>query len=139
MSRSARLVVLAGLSLAGLGSLLGGCGQAYKLNYHESGSGASIDQYTWVSRPFEPKTVMLVDLRTDEVYWSVDIPVGQQLTVRFYENEEPENEFTPALMRWEIQEAGTKFRKLANAQLVPPVTVRRIDWEFRAAPEARGG
>lgn len=134
--RGVGLLLTSATLAAGLGA--SGCGPAYRTWYNEGGSGAAIDQYTWISRPHEPKSVMLVDTRTESVFWSVDIPVGKQLTVRFYEDESPENIQTPALMRWDLQDAGTNFRRLENAQLVPPANSRRLEWEFRPAPEAEG-
>ena len=109
---------------------------AYKPYYHESGSGAAIDQYTYVSRPWEPKTITLIDVRTNEPVWTVDVPVGKQLTMRFYEDKNPDNAITPDNMRWQIQDEGTKFGHMANTTLVPPAEVRRIDVELRAVPEA---
>ena len=109
---------------------------AYKPYYHESGSGAAIDQYTYVSRPWEPKTITLIDVRTNEPVWPVDVPVGKQLTMRFYEDKNPDNAITPDNMRWQIQDEGTKFGQMANTTLVPPAEVRRIDVELRAVPEA---
>ena len=112
-----------------------GCGMAYKTWYHESGSGAAIDQFTYVSRPFEPKTVSLIDTNTNETLWTVDIPVGKQLTMRFYPDKGQTNSTVPDLMRWDIQDEGTKFRTLTNTMMVPPAGVRRVDVELRPIPE----
>ncbi|MEO0717137.1 MAG: efflux RND transporter permease subunit, partial [Planctomycetota bacterium] len=99
-------------------------------------AGLAIDQYTYVSRPWEPKTITLIDVRTNEPVWTVDVPVGKQLTMRFYEDKNPDNAITPDNMRWQIQDEGTKFGQMANTTLVPPAEVRRIDVELRAVPEA---
>lgn len=136
--RIARAALAAAIAAAGLAATAAttGCGLAYKPYYHESGSGAAIDQYTYVSRPWEPKTITLIDVRTNEPVWTVDVPVGKQLTMRFYEDKNPENTTTPDSMRWQIQDEGTKFGHMANTTLVPPAEVRRIDVELRAVPEA---
>ena len=132
MTRTA--AILATLATATLASATG-CGMAYKTWYHESGSGAAIDQYTYVSRTWEPKTITLMDVRTNEAVWTVDVPVGSQLTLRFYEDKDPANPDTPDLMRWQIQEEGTKFGNLRNTTLVPAAEHRRLDVELRAVPE----
>ncbi|MEL7472930.1 MAG: hypothetical protein AAGK04_06380 [Planctomycetota bacterium] len=137
MPRLARRIAAAGLSIVLIGSFTS-CGLTYDTGYNEGGSGASLDRYTWVSTSHQPKTVVLVDTRTEEPFWSVDIPVGQQLTIRFDEDDAPENIQTPAAMRWDLHEAGTRYRRLQNIQLVPAASVRRIDLELRPAPEPHG-
>ncbi|TVQ61347.1 MAG: hypothetical protein EA378_09030 [Phycisphaerales bacterium] len=67
----------------------------------------------------------------------MDIPVGQQLTFRFYENRERENPETPAMMRWDMYEAKTFFGRKNNTLLVPPAEARRIDVHLRPGPEYR--
>ena len=51
--------------------------------YYEGGPLRSIDRVTYVSTSWSPKTVTLIDTRTGESMWSVDIPVGQQLVIDF--------------------------------------------------------
>ena len=132
-----RLVRLtaAAATAALLTSLLSGCGLSYRSGWNPGGSGVSVDKYTYVSEPWEPKTVELVDTRTGETLWSVDVPVGQQLAVRFYPDREKDNAYTPDLMRWDLMEAGTRFRRLENSMLVPASNARRLDMSLRTAPE----
>jgi len=128
-----RIALAAGVALAAAsaGSLVG-CSLG---PYRTGGSQYSNDQYTYISQAHSPKTVELVDTRTGEVVWSVDVPVGQQLTFRFYENREPDNIYTPAMMRWDIYRAKQFFGRKANALLVPPAEARRIDVHVRPGPE----
>lgn len=115
--------------------LAGGCGLAYRPYYDEGGSGASIDEFVYVSRPHSPKTVSLLDTRTGETLWTTDVPVGKQLAVRFYKDEAPDNTYTPDMMRWGIFEAGTRWGRKANEMLVPPSYARRLQMDVRAEPE----
>ena len=110
--------------------------------YRPGGSQASYDEYTYPSTPDMPTTIKLVEWTTNTTIWSVDIPVGKQLTVRFYENHDPKNATRPTLMRWEIFENGHEFGELHNAIPVPDMSHRRVDPYIRKngtmvpAPEA---
>lgn len=94
--------------------------------YYPGGSLASRDLYTYPSEPNWPQTVVLVDHLTEEVLWTVEVPIGQQLVVRFYEDETDDPEL-PALMRWELMPLGDHFGELDNAMPVPPQYARRLD------------
>lgn len=124
--------------MAGAAALLGafltaGCVPGY----HAGGSLASRDLFTYPSEPNWPQTVKLVDHRTGAVLWSVDIPVGQQLVVRFYEDQTDDPQF-PAMMRWELMPLGKKFGQLDNAMPVPSRLSRRLDTYVRPY-EPEGG
>lgn len=123
------LAILA-LALTAL-SPLSGCNP-----YRQGGSGQSADTYTYISDAHTPKTVSLIDTRTGETVWSYEVPVGRQLTMRFYKNyqsaKDPNN---PDTMRWEEFEAGTYYGGLHNTMNVPPQAARRIDFTLRNAPE----
>lgn len=123
------------LTLAAAFLVAGGCGLAYRPYYDEGGSGASIDEFTYVSRPHSPKTVTLVDTRTGETLWTTDVPVGKQLVIRFYKDEAPDNAYTPDMMRWGVFEAGQRWGRKGNEMLVPPTHSRRIDLDVRPEPE----
>jgi hypothetical protein len=97
--------------------------------------GASLDQYTYVSRSWEPKTITLIDTRTGEPTWSVDIPVGQQLVMGFSEGTGP-NEYKPDEVVWELMAAGKKFGTRNNRLACPPSYARRIDMAIRSTPES---
>jgi hypothetical protein len=96
--------------------------------------GMSIDEYTYISRPWAPKTITVVDTRTNESVWSVDIPVGQELVVGFSTGTGP-NEYTPDEIVWGLMPAGQKFGARHNRMPCPPSTARRVDMTLRAVPE----
>ncbi len=128
-----RLATLAAAAVSvGLTATLAGC---FAGPYRPAGSQYSIDQFTYISYPHSPKTVELVDTRTGEIVWAVDVPVGQQLTFRFYENREKDNPITPAMMRWDMYEANTRFGRKNNTLLVPPAEARRIEMHVRPGVE----
>ncbi len=121
--RHARPVLLAALTLAAaaLALPLGGC-------Y------TSQDKYPFTSTTWSPKTVVLIDTRTEEELWRYDAPVGTKLTLRFFSGDE-DNLIYPDEMRWEITSTiGTSFKDSGELPC-PPEGVRRVDWYERAKPE----
>jgi len=96
---------------------------------------ASLDQHTYESTEFSPKTVRLVDVRTLEEIWSVDVPVGHKLVVRFYPNKSDDNIHNPDAMRWRIYPATQLSAMLDNSMPVPGPEARRLEWEIRSTPE----
>jgi len=110
--------------------LLSGC-----YTYTETGRGVSLDAHTYISTTWSPKTVQLIDTRSGEVMWEYELAVGKQLTVRFYADKEPDNAYTPDLMRWEVWDQPTSGGKLSNSMPVPPSTARRLEWFERDKPE----
>jgi hypothetical protein len=103
--------------------------------YSEGGPGFSSDRYTYVSDSYKPWTVTLKDVRTGQVLWSADVPVGKQLVVQFLENRGTKDQSTPDLMQWQIMAAGKSFGSLENALPVPPAYARRLEPELRKIPE----
>lgn len=114
------------IGLAGLG----GC-------YFEGGSMSSEDRFTYVSTTWQPKTISVVDTRTAEVIWSVDVPVGKKLVVDFNKgsDEEQKDPYRPDVMLWDIIEPDAYFGALSNKLRIPPKSARRIDMTLRPAPE----
>ena len=127
------LALSALLGLAGLATT--GCGLAYRPWFNEGGSGASINQFTYISTSHQPKTVQLVDTRTSEVIWTCEIPVGQQLTCQFYKDKSPEDPWRPNTMRWGLYKAGTKSGKHPFAIAVPEHQYCRMDGYVRGENE----
>lgn len=96
---------------------------------------ASLDQHTYVSDTYSPKTVRLVDTRTLEEIWSVDVPVDHKLVIKFYDNTSKGNHENPSIMRWEVFPADMWGTLLDNQMPVPSKHARRIEWEHRTGPE----
>lgn len=125
-----RKALLGFVAIAGLSAcLLTACKMP---GYSAGGPQASLDQHTFPSTPDAPQTVTLVDWTTGEVIWTVDVPVGKQVTVRFYEGSQQRNDpRRPDLMRWEIQDRGTEYGELDNVLPVPASIHRRLDVTLR--------
>jgi hypothetical protein len=137
MSRFPRRA-LAELALAGaLAGTLSGCGPTslYRPYFDEGGSGASIDEATYVSYPHEPKSLSVVDTRTQEVVFAMDIPVGQQLVINFDDKSADKDKYMSGTMRWAVMKAGNRYGSLSNRLAVPPPHSRRVDWYLREGPE----
>ena len=123
-----RLATLLGASILAT-SLLGAC-------HMQGGSLYSDDKHTYVSTSWRPWTVSLVDTRTGEAVWSMDVPVGRQLVVQFREGSGP-NEFKPDMMDWMLMEPG-RGGALRNQIPVPPASARRLEPVLRPTPEDPG-
>ena len=125
-----------GLGLAASVAAVGVLGGCDLFNSQKPGGRlASLDQHTYISTEWSPKTVTLVDVRTLEEIWSADVPVGQKLVIRFYPNKSKDNIHNPDAMRWQIYPAGQTASLLDNQMPVPAPESRRIEWELRAVPE----
>lgn len=77
------------------------------------------------------KTITMVDTRTGQPFFTIDIPPGKQLSFNFDKGQGDDPVKTPDLMRWEILDKGSKFGKLHNAQTVPNAASRRVDVSIR--------
>jgi hypothetical protein len=132
MSRIAWMKVIAriGLVVLPLAAGLAGC-------QNEGGGYASLDRYVYVSRAWEPKTITLIDTRTGESLWSVDIPVGRELYLGFSKGTGP-NEYKPDEVIWEMRENGKRFGSSDNRMPCPPRDARRVDMTLRSKPEMPG-
>lgn len=97
----------------------------------------SIDQFTYESHEWQPWTVSLIDTRTGESLWSVDVPVGQKLTVGFRKGAGP-NEFKPDMMDWGIVPSTRSGTSRPNQLPVPPAQSRRLEPTLRPTPELPG-
>lgn len=120
-----------GASLIVSAALAGGC-------YTEGGIGYSLDQATYISTPWRPWTITLKDTRTGQDFWSVDVPVGKQLSLGFVSGDS-KDPFTPDVMNWAIMDAGEEFGRLGNSLPVPGRDARRLDASLRPAPELPDG
>jgi hypothetical protein len=79
--------------------------------------------------------VFLKDTRTGEVIWSVDVPVGKQLTLKIQKGMGPKDSMTPDLMLWQIFDQGTSSGVLNSSVAVPTGDDKLISWKLRPAPE----
>lgn len=116
------------LVIAALGSTAG-C-------WRPGGRGMSVDAYTYISTAFEPKTVSVIDTRTGQTIWSYDVPVGRQLDIEFFENDEHKDANLPDIIKWRETYAGNTLGTLSGQSVaMPPASARRIDLKLRPAPE----
>jgi hypothetical protein len=90
---------------------------------------------TYYSTEALPKTVKLIDLRTGETVFTMDIPAGKQLTLDFLADEGDDQIGSPDLMRYELFDLGTETGKLRSSMSVPGAVSRRIDVFIRQGPE----
>lgn len=104
--------------------------------YRPGGGQTSMDAYTYESTINHPQTVKVLDLGTGAVLWSMDVPVGRQLIIRFYEDADVKNERCPALMRWELRGLGDQWGELDNSIPVPRADLRKVDVFHRPTPTA---
>lgn len=122
-------VAAAVLSASGLLAGVSGC----RLQ-NPGGRLQSEDEHTFPSTAHEPVTVKLIDTRDQQELWSMDVPVGQWLTIRFY-NDRVDNPTKPDVMRWAVRDANSGDTRLLNQIPVPDRYSRRIVTELRAGPE----
>ncbi len=110
--------------------LLAGCYNPRGAFYAHVGQAA-----TYWSTESRPTTITILDTRTGEAFFTVEIPVGKQLVLDFKEGDGDDDVRTPDLMRYEIFDLGTTGGMLRNAITVPGRHARRIDVSLRTAPE----
>ncbi|MHC4975021.1 MAG: hypothetical protein ACYTF7_00265 [Planctomycetota bacterium] len=126
-----------GLLLLGATGTLAGCLKANSFqpssNWYLAARGLS----TYESTSWMPQTVTIVDARSGEAIWSVDVPVGQQVTIDFNEGGGTDD-YYPDTMRWGFFRAGTGKGPLPYRMEVPPAGARVIEPTLRPAPEWPG-
>lgn len=105
--------------------------------YTEGGSHISLDRQVWVSRAFSPITASVIDARTGEAIWSVDVPVGQKVVFDFRgPNSNPANDpVYPDIMDWNVMPEHSQTTPLSRSVPVPSRDARRIEMTLRKAPE----
>jgi len=92
---------------------------------------------TYYSTEARPTTVTLVDSRTNDILFAVDIPPGKQLTIDFDKGGGDDPVLRPDILKYQIFDIGTKNGKLRSSLTVPPAPVRRLDVTFRSGVETR--
>ena len=92
---------------------------------------------TYFSYETRPVTVTILDLRTNEEIFTINVPPGKQLTFDFKPGEGDDEIYTPDVMRYEIFDMGTETGSLENILNVPPANARRVDVYYRDEFEYR--
>lgn len=114
------------LMIVGCGMVLTGC--------YSPGGGlmpATSGPKAYVSNEMMQKTVTVYDMRTNEAFFGIDIPPGRMLVMDFDEGEGDDPVYRPALLRWELMDAGENSGKLSNAMSVPGHASRRVEVTLR--------
>lgn len=117
----------------GLLSLAGGCGYAADGNPL-----VSRNEFNYPSTSTLPQTLVLRDLRTDEVLFTWEIPVNQKVFIRIYpDRAEPKTEANPDQCEWLYYPIALKNPPAENRVRfnVPPADSRRFDLFTRPTPE----
>lgn len=130
----ARLLLISGALLGA--STLSGC-MMKNLVYNTPGGGLrSSDSFTYQSTPFEPLSVTLYDNRDKEPLWTVDVPVGKKVTIRFHANRsEDATARRPDIMLWEIYDDTMRRSSLTSTMAVPGAESRMLKVTLRDGPE----
>ncbi len=116
--------------------LMSGCFFKQLVTNSPGGQMRTTDMYTYESTPYEPLSVTLYDNRDKEPLWTVDVPIGQKVTIRFLRNQAKENSARrPDVMQWEIYDAKNRRRNLSNTMAVPPANSRLLKVALRDGPE----
>ncbi len=112
-------------------ALMSGCIKQLVSN-SPGGHMRSTDSFTYISTPFEPLTVTLYDQRDNEPLWTVDVPIGQKVTVRFQANKAKEGTTRrPDIMQWEIYDQTKRRANLTNTMAVPGADSRLLKVALR--------
>ncbi len=136
LTRTIQIVATTAVATGAL-STLSGCLREKRFLPESNWYLGSRDIATYASTSWLPQTVNVIDTRTGETIWSIDVPVGQQVVVDFNAGG-GDNEYYPDTMRWALFEAGTGNGRLRNSIAVPPVDARLIEPTLRPAPEWPG-
>jgi len=91
--------------------------------------------FTYISTPSTPVTVTVLDVRSNEAFFRMEVPVGKQLTFHFVSGGGDEPVYRPDHMQWELFDAGTTIGSLTNRVSCPPANSRRIDLAYRPSLE----
>ncbi len=132
--RNRRPLLTRAVSIIAFGAVVTGSGCSL-FTMRPGGVMRSQDQFTYISTPYQPLTVTLLDTRDSQEFWSVDVPIGKKLTIRFYEDKGEGSDYAPDVMRWQIYDQDMASTRLRNQIPVPGSESRRIDVSLREGPE----
>lgn len=96
---------------------------------------SSIGVFTYESTPEQPITITVIDTRSDEPVFRMDIPVGRRLAMQFIESGGDDPVLRPSRLEWALLQGGAVTGSLDNKLSVPPAPARRIEYTLRPAPE----
>lgn len=136
-ARTIAMTTLAVMVLMTLTLPMGGCFYAKQaLSKTPGGNMSSDDSYTYVSTPYEPLTVTLYDNRDNEPLWTVDVPIGSKVSLRFLKNKAKEGTTRrPDIMQWAIYDVKRRTARYDNTMAVPPAESRMMRVSLRQGPE----
>jgi len=80
-------------------------------------------------------TITVMDVRSEEPVFRMEVPVGKQISLHFDETGGDDPVLRPSKMSWAMWTAGTKFGSLSNTISVPAHDARRIEYSLRTGPE----
>ena len=90
----------------------------------------------WPSTVQRPATVTLVDSRTGEEIWTMDVPVGKVLMTKFRTGKGDDPVHRPDLLDYEVVDYGeTVPSRYTSSISVPDADSRTWDLSIRPAPE----
>ncbi len=90
---------------------------------------------TYQSTEEFPKTVTLIDTRSGERLFVMEVPVGKKLVIDFVADSGDNPVLTPDLMSWEVFSSDVAYGPLTNSMTVPNRWSRRIDLTMRESSE----
>ena len=90
---------------------------------------------TYQSTEEFPKTVALIDTRSGERLFIVEVPVGKKLVIDFVKDSGDNTVLTPDLMMWEVFSSDVGYGPLSNSMTVPNGWSRRINVTLRESSE----
>lgn len=129
--------VLASCALMTVLSTMSGCFMASQaFSKSPGGNMRSDDSYTYVSTAYEPLTVTLYDNRDDEPLWTVDVPIGSKVSLKFLKNKAKEGTTRrPDIMQWVIFDQERRTARYENTMAVPSAESRMMRVSLRTGPE----
>lgn len=103
--------------------------------YRPGSRGFTDAPHTWPSTAYLPLTLSLIDTRTDEVIWTIDVPPGKWLVTRFVEGGNNLDSEWPDRLEYHVFDEGTKHGRLRSSIVVPDRSVLQWYVDYRTAPE----
>ena len=74
----------------------------------------------------------LYDRRDDTPLWTVDVPVGSKVSIRFYADKETSGTARmPDMMKWEIFDESKTYQRLTSSMSVPGAESRLLQVSLR--------